>query len=135
MSAPPEGDLEIIPTALPIVGDASTAAGASEGSRAWFDRNQRERFSRTKETKMQVRLTVENEVVWSGSINGFFAANGIAADEANTITANLTEKGEHAFGGGAGPLFILSEAGDKFTYTAGDLEVAPIAIPSPQTYE
>jgi hypothetical protein len=30
MSAPPEGDLEIIPTALAIVGDASTAAGASE---------------------------------------------------------------------------------------------------------
>jgi hypothetical protein len=53
-------------------------------------------------------------------------------DEANTIIANLTEKGEHAFGGGAGPLFILSEAGDKFTYTAGDLEVIPFAIPARQ---
>jgi hypothetical protein len=84
------------------------SCGSFRRQQAWFDRNQRERFSRTKETKMQVRLTVENEVVWHGSINGFFAANGIAADEANTIIANLTEKGEHAFGGGAGPLFILS---------------------------
>jgi hypothetical protein len=43
---------------------------------------------------MQVRLTVENEVVWHGSINGFFALNGIAADEADTIIVNLTERGE-----------------------------------------